>query len=110
MQVLSDLVIGQSLGSQQDHLSPSHLKIGQRIFIGSPVKLASLGLGQSDLIGAFLRHFGQPFFVMTTLVCCSWMRRRTSRSCDFSVDTGEYSSTDLATIVAEILTIRGRAG
>ena len=53
MQVLSDLVIGQ-LGKQAgSKLSASNLKIRQRILIGSIAKLSGLGLGQSDLIGAF---------------------------------------------------------
>lgn len=58
MQVLSDLVIGESLGSEQDHLSSLNLKIRQRILMGSSVKLSRLGLGQSDLVGALTRHFG----------------------------------------------------
>ena len=45
MQVLSDLVIGESLGSEQDHLSALNLKIRQRILLSSSLKLIRLGLG-----------------------------------------------------------------
>jgi len=74
MQVLSDLVIGETLGSEQDHLSALNLKIRQRILVGPPVKLIGLGLGQSDLVGAITRHCG----LLTTVHYTSIAPRKTS--------------------------------
>lgn len=76
MQVLSDLVIGEPLGSEQDHLSALNLKIRQRILIGPPVKLYGLGLGQSDLVGAFTRHVG----LLTVVHYTSITPRKTSNN------------------------------
>lgn len=76
MQMLSDLVIGESLGSEQDHLSALNLKIRQRILLGSSLKLIRLGLGQSDLIGAFTRHCG----LLTAVHYTSITPRKTSNN------------------------------
>ena len=66
MQVLSDLVIGETLGSEQDHLSALNLKIRQRILMGSSLKLFRLGLGQSDLVGAFTRRLQISLSISST--------------------------------------------
>lgn len=76
MQMLSDLVIGESLGSEQDHLSALNLKIRQRILLGSSLKLIRLGLGQSDLKGAFTRHCG----LLTAVHYTSITPRKTSNN------------------------------
>ena len=76
MQVLCDLVIGESLGSEQDHLSALNLKIRQRILLSSSLKLFRLGLGQSDQIGAFTRHFG----LLTAVHYTSTIPRKTSNN------------------------------
>lgn len=74
MQMLSDLVIGESLGSEQDHLSALNLKIRQRILMGSSLKLFRFGLGQSDLVGAITRHSG----LLTAVHYTSIASRKTS--------------------------------
>jgi hypothetical protein len=55
-EAFGDLIVGEALVSQKNHLGADHHKIRQRIFIGTSKEFLSLIPCESDLIWAFTRH------------------------------------------------------
>ena len=50
---VGDLIIGEALLGEENHLGASNHKIRQRIFIGASLQLFSFLLGEHDLYGLF---------------------------------------------------------
>jgi hypothetical protein len=58
----SDLVIGESLGGEQDHLGPKDLKVWQRILSGTTFQNLALILRETYRKRAVSWHCGDPPF------------------------------------------------
>jgi hypothetical protein len=57
---VGNLIIRQSLVSEQDHLGAGHHKIRQRIFIGAPLQFLSFLRSEDDSVRTFARQLASP--------------------------------------------------
>jgi hypothetical protein len=55
-EAFGDLIVGEALVSQKNHLGADNHKIRQRIFIGTSKEFLSLIPCESDLVWTFTRH------------------------------------------------------
>jgi hypothetical protein len=55
-EALGDLIVGETLLSEKNHLGPANHKIRQRIFVGASDEFFSLILCESDSVRTLARH------------------------------------------------------